>query len=191
VTTERKLGLDSILGGRQPQLLEPGGLDPSEWSIGEIDERGPAPQRERFAQLLSRLRGVACREVGPCLLDDALEPIRVQLPGLDAKQVAGTAGDEQLGLQEPAQLRDAVLDDLGRCRRRIALPELVNQAIARDDLVCMQQENRQQLALAHSAQLDRTISRADLEGAEDPILHLVSREITHGLPAGGNQRRSS
>jgi hypothetical protein len=69
-------------------------------------------------------------------------------------------------------LRDAVLDDLRRGRRRISLPELVDQAIARDDLVRVQEQDRQQLTLSRAPQRYRPPSRADLERTEDPIIHL-------------------
>ncbi len=174
VPAGRKLRLDPILGRGQTQLLEPRRLGPRKGRVAEVHERRPAPEADRVPQLLRCLRRRATSKVGPRLLDHSLEPIGVQLLGLDAEQVARAASDEQIGLQQLAQLRDAVLDDLPGRWRRIALPELVDQAIARDDLVCMQEEDRQQLSLARAAQRHLPISRADLEGTEDPVIHLVS-----------------
>src|SRR5829696_4511071 len=130
-------------------------------------------------------------EIGPGFLDGALEPVRVQLVGLDDHQVTRASGDQHIRLDQLAQLRDAVLDHLRGCRRRLALPELVDQAVAGDDLVRPQQENGHQLALAASPQRDQPISRADLEGTKDAVVHLAPwREITQRLPADGGARRT-
>jgi hypothetical protein len=139
--------------------------------VAEVGKRRPAPELGRVPELLRRLGGRTAGEVGPSVVDHALEPLRIQLLALDTKQVPRAAGDEQTWLKELSQLRDAVLNDLRRRRRRIALPELVDQAIARDDLVRVQEQHRQQLSLTRAPQRYLPNSRADLERTEDPVIH--------------------
>ena len=186
VAAELELGLDSILRRGRPQLLEPGRLCPRVRDVGAVGERRPTPKTECLAEGHRRLCRLAGPEVRPGLIDDPLEPVRVQLAGLDDEEVAGAPRHEHVRLDQLAQLRDAVLDHLRGRGRGVAFPELVDQAIARDDLVAPEEENRHQLALVDSAHRDESISCADLERAEDSVVHLAFwREITRRLPANG------
>ena len=173
MTAELELGLDSILGRRRPQFLEPDRLGPRKRDVGAVGERRATPQSERLPERLRRLRRLAGAEVGSGLIDGPLEPVRVQLVGLDDEEVTGAPGDEDVRLDQLAQLRDAVLDHLHGRRRRVALPELVDQTVAGDDLVRAKEENRHQLALTDAAQRDRPIACADLERAQDAVVHLA------------------
>ena len=47
--TKLELGLDPLLDGGQPQLLEPGGLVLGERLVREVGQRRTAPELERFA----------------------------------------------------------------------------------------------------------------------------------------------
>ncbi len=170
--TECELGLDPVLRGRRAQLLEPRRRGARKRRVAEVGKGAPPPELGRVPELLRRLRRHTTGEVRPSVLDHALEPLGIQLLWLDAEQVARAAGDEQARLQELSQLRDAVLDNLRRRRRRIALPQLVDEAVARDDLVRVQEEDRQQLSLTRAPQRYLPPSRADLERTEDPVIHL-------------------
>ena len=53
-------------------------------------------------------------------------------------------------------------------------PELVDQAIAREDMVCVHQEEREQRALLRTRQRQRLVPVANLQRAEYPVLHRTS-----------------
>ena len=73
--------------------------------------------------------------------------------------------------QRLSQLGDVDVDRLsGRRRGRLA-PELVDQALARDELVRMQEQDRQDEPLLQPAQRDRLALVDHLERPEDPVLH--------------------
>ena len=69
VAAEREVGLDPLLERRQPELLEPAGLDPRERLLAELGQRRPAPEGERLAQQARRAAGVGVARLG----DEPLE----------------------------------------------------------------------------------------------------------------------
>src|SRR5215216_8111920 len=83
-----------------------------------------------------------------------LEPAQVELPILDPQLVARRAGGEDptsaagaLGLEQVAELRDVHLERLSRRLGRALAPQRLDQAIARDDLVRMEQQNAEEQSL--------------------------------------------
>ena len=82
----------------------------------------------------------------------------VELVGADPESVATVCRRDRVAAvpgQHLAQLGDVDVDRLsGRGRRRLA-PELVDQALARDELVRMQEQDRQDEPLLQPAQRDR------------------------------------
>lgn len=72
------------------------------------------------------------------------------------------------------------LHDLVSARRRVALPEVVDQAIDAERLSGVDQQIDQQAAPLPRRQLDR-LGVIDLERAEDPELHAP----TFGTPKAG------
>ena len=64
--------------------------------------------------------------------------------------------------------------------RGLLRPQLLDQPARRDDLVRVEQEQREQAALPLPAQIERPISVQHLERPENPELHLPS---TPCLPA--------
>jgi hypothetical protein len=68
-------------------------------------------------------------------------------------------------------LRDVDLQRLLRSVRRLVGPERLNQAIAGNNSVRLEQEHCQQDALLLPSQVKRTPVGEDLERAEDPKLH--------------------
>ena len=162
VASKRKVGLDPLLEHGEAALLEARDLGPSEVVVGEIGQRRPAPQRERFAQLLGRFPrlGVAC------LVDQLLEPVHVELAGGDLQDVAAGPGEQHLVAERLAQLRDVALQRLGGGLRRLLAPELLDQALAPDELVRPQREDREQLALSAAADDERPIAVSDLKWAK-------------------------
>jgi hypothetical protein len=69
------------------------------------------------------------------------------------------------------QAGHGALEDLRRGLRRRLAPELVDQAVARHELVRVEQEQGEQSAVVAGADRDRPFAVDDLERAEDPELH--------------------
>jgi hypothetical protein len=59
------------------------------------------------------------------------------------------------------------LDGVARRRRRVLGPQLLDEAVAGDDPVSLQQQDRQQRALLRSTEREPVPVRADLERTED------------------------
>jgi hypothetical protein len=63
------------------------------------------------------------------------------------------------------------LQALGRGRRRLLAPQLVDQALGRQSLVGMQEQQRQHSALLGAAEREHLSLVAGLQRAEDPEVH--------------------
>jgi len=90
----------------------------------------------------------------------------VELARGDLEDVAAGPGDQHLGAENLAQLRDVALQRLGGGRRRPLAPELLDQALAPDELVRPQREDREQLALSAAAYCERPFAVSDLKWAK-------------------------
>src|SRR5437764_1118288 len=71
---------------------------------------------------------------------------------------------------------------LARGRRRLLLPERVDQSIARDDTVRLHQEQREQRALLLPTQVERKPVRSHLERAEKTELVADPYDATAPIP---------
>ena len=168
VHAELELRLDPLFEGSQVKLVEPARLRLCERLEGKVSQGRAMPELERVAQASGALaRGcVAHLECEP------LEAARVDRVRRDAEHVAGRTGLEELGAEHPAQPRDAVLDvGRRRARRRIA-PQLLDQRVDRDDLVGVDQQERQQRPLLGAAERQRFAGR---DGFQRPQQAKVDR----------------
>jgi hypothetical protein len=84
----RQVGLQPRLQRRQALLLQPRDLGRRERLRREIGKRRPAPQPQRLAQHLGRLRRLAVRQRLPPAANELLEARRVELFGLHVEPVA-------------------------------------------------------------------------------------------------------
>lgn len=112
----------------------------------ELGQRLTTPKSECPTKQIVRRRVVT---VGDCLtsLDgELLETINIQLSRPNAQQITRRGRGQALLAEALAKTRDIDLDVLRRCRRRVT-PELLDQPLARDRLVRVQKENRQQSIL--------------------------------------------
>ena len=96
-------------------------------------ELGQAPARATARAPRADSRGGALGLRLARLGDQPLEALQVDLLRLDLEQVAGRPRHERLGRQQLAQPRDVDLHDRHRRLGRLVAPELVDQAVARDD----------------------------------------------------------
>ena len=63
---------------------------------------------------------------------------------LDDEPIAGRRRLEYAFRQELPELRDVNLEGVARCVGRLVAPQRVDEAIARDDPICVQEQNREQ-----------------------------------------------
>src|SRR5207244_2870545 len=141
-------------------LLEPRDLSLCERVVGELRKRRAAPERERFPQRLGSLLGIAGGEFRPAFLEQPSKAVAVELARLDTKHVAVPAGQEDSvtgAVQRLAQPRDVHLNDLRGARRRLVRPELVDQAVARYDLVRVQKQEGENSALLAAAHIEHAL----------------------------------
>jgi hypothetical protein len=169
VTARLQVGVHTVLERGEPQALESGDLRSREVLVREVCERRPTPHRERLAKPSRRaLRGRFAR-----LGNDLLEARAVELVRLDAQQVARLARDESPLAELLAQARDVDLDALGRRARRPLRPQVIDQPRSRDDLVRMQQQDREQRALLSRPEVQRAPVLDHLQRAKEPEFHRI------------------
>ena len=176
VTAELEVGLDPILERGEPELVQPRDLGLRERLVADVLVRRPAPQLERLAEgrrrRLGRLRAPASRE--------ALEPLEVELAGLQAQAIAGPFGHDPVRSQPPAQRVHLDLERVRRARRRALAPQRVDQPVARGDLAARDQQAGQERDLLPGRELDAR----DLHGSQYAEVH-ETRGIVSRRPAVG------
>ena len=121
---------------------------------------GAAPERERLA------RGVA-------VLDQprrtARRPAR---PASTRSEIAGRPRDDAVGAERLPERVHVHLERARAARRRLLAPDAVDQAVDRDDLVRVEQEQREQRPRPLPAESDRpTVVAHHLQRPQQPELH--------------------
>ncbi len=150
---EREVGIDPPLDRQQAQLLQTRDRRLRERLVGEIRERRPTPEPERLAQQPGSGGGIGRGS----LLDEPLEAADVELVAVEPQDVAGRARDEQrgAGAERLAQPRDARLQRRRARLGRLARPELLDQPVRRDDLVGVEEQEREQVSLPRAREAPR------------------------------------
>ena len=152
MTARRERPLDLLFACGGAELLEARDLTLRPWLVPELGEREASPQCER---LLRSTFGHQRLEAG-----------RVELVGLEPERIPRwTRGDPVL-TQLLSQLRDVDLQGSLRGLRRPVAPERVDQPLARQDLVRVQQEDGEERARL-AAQGEGPSVGHDLEWPED------------------------
>ena len=172
MTPDGQVRIDALLEHGQPELLEPCDLGLRERLVSQVRERRPAPECKRVPKLA---RGRA-RVAPPRLIRQPLEAGQVELGRLDLEHVAGCPCSEPPIAELLAQPGDVDLDALGTGGRRGGPPQLVDQAVSRDELVRLEQKDRQERTLLDPAERERAITLDHLQWAQEPKVHTrVSR----------------
>ena len=149
---------DPRLERRQTALLQARRLRLGEGLVRDVRERRPAPERERLG--------------GRSLRDEPLEPLDVQLPLLHAQQIAGRARDDAVGAESLSQCVHVHLQRARAARRRLLAPDAVQQTVHGDDLVRVQQEQREQRPRPLPTESHRpTVVVHHLQRPQQPELH--------------------
>ena len=118
--------------------------------------------------------GLPVREAAPRLLDQPLETVEVELIRPETNRVAGRPGDERIRRQRLAEARHVDAQGSRGVTGRVYSPELVDQALAGNDLVRMEEEGGEEGALLRSADLKLAARIPNLDRSEDPKLHLTA-----------------
>ena len=184
MAAEREPRIDVVLDGGDPQLLQAADRLLGEALVAHVGQRRPAPQRERLGEGVRRVLGVA--GAAP-LRDELLEAPHVELVGRHARDVPGSLGDDQsrrrpVGLDRLAQLGHVALQRGRRRRRRRLAPDEVDQPLTRDDVVGVQQEDRQHASLARTAERRRLFTGSRLDAAEEPEVRFPAQGATVPRP---------
>ncbi len=166
VASASEVHIDPVLERGEVRPLEPCDLGMGKRLVPEVGQRSPAPQAERGLEEWSRL----VRRPPRGVRDEPLEPARVELVDTDAHEVPGRPRDEHAFAEHLPQLRDVALDHLHRRRRWLLAPERLAQAIDRNRLVRVEEQNREQCALLRAGERKHSIAVDDLEWAEDAVL---------------------
>ena len=167
VVPEREPCVHALLDRGHPKLLEALDLGPRERLVGAVRERIAAPERERLIEERVGLCGPAGRVRTPTLREQALEPAHVDPLRLDLERIPARARHEQLGRPEQfSQPRDLMVEAVARGSGRPLAPELVDQPVARNNLVGVEEEDREEGALLRTADRDHPLVLPDLERPE-------------------------
>ena len=174
VATEGQVGVDALLESVGVAFLEPDDLGPRECLVGDVRQSWPAPECERLAQPGGGVGGPFARKRLAALVHEPLETLHVQLAVLHLKHVAVVARLEPLPLavvERATQLADVVLENLRRRGRRRLAPQGIDQPIARNRLVAMQQQQDENDALPALSDRKGVIAVADLERSQQAKQH--------------------
>jgi hypothetical protein len=146
LAAERELDLDPILGRRKPELIEAVSLRPHERVELHVGKRPSAPERVRVAEHGGRTARIARGARGTAGVRQLLEAVCVELIGLDAQHVArglrrkpAVAVRVAARRERFAQTRDLQSESVVRPAGRLLRPESIDQLVARDDPVGVQQ----------------------------------------------------
>jgi hypothetical protein len=171
---ELQLGIDSLLDRLQAQLVEPGDLRLREGLEAEVGERLPPPEVECLPQSHRSPGGISTRPELAAGLHELLEAVEIELTGGELDEIARSTGANTLGAERLTQPGDVDLERLPRGLGRALSPELVDQALGADDLVGVQEQDRQRRSLLAGAERDLAVAvLPNLERPEDPELHRV------------------
>ena len=97
---KHEIGLDPLLEGFEPKLLEPSELGLRPGLVGELGQRLASPKRERLPQQHVRVR----RSGSPSVSDELLEPQQVKRPRIDSEPVSRGGGPDHDAAQRTAEL---------------------------------------------------------------------------------------
>ena len=158
---KRELGLDPQFDCGQAKLLETPGLVPAE-GFSELGEGGAAPERKRAGQQLPRLPWVVLRERLPGAGDRALETGEIEFVVAQFEQVARGACVQPRLRKHLPQLRHVDLHHLLRRVGHILAPERVDELLAGDCAIRVQEQDREERPLFARRDLHRHAIAQDL-----------------------------
>ena len=145
--------------------------------VRELRQGRSAPERERLPEAIGGRGGVAGAEAEPPVLDECGELVDVTGARGDAEDVARPLRHERLvavRVEDAAERRDGVLDDLAGGLRRVPVPQLLDDPVARHDLVRVHEQQRQERARSTRRERYRPCCPGHLDRPEEAVLHRCS-----------------
>jgi len=172
VPPEGKVGVDPLFECEEAQLLQAADRRLRERLVGEIAERGAAPEGQRAPQRARRLQWTVRGALGRGPLDRRLELVGVHHRVSRAQDVPAAGEREQLarrarrpiGIESPAQAGDILLHHVGAVLRRLVAPHRVDDLVGRHRPARLEQQHGEHRPLLRRAEVDRSA------GAERPHL---------------------
>ena len=89
IRAEGEIGVDSLLQRREAHVVQPSNLGLRERGKGQILQRRPPEQRERFAQGRCGSLQIAGRKRPPTLIHQGLEPLQIHSPSSTCSRYPG------------------------------------------------------------------------------------------------------
>jgi hypothetical protein len=172
VVPEREIDLDPLFEGGKASAVDPGSLVAREVLVAQVRQGLPPEKRQRRAEELGRVSRILC---GASLLDETLEPSKVDLLRPEPDDITRWPGLDHLRPEEFAQGRDVAVQRRRCGLGRVLTPQGVEQLLAPDDLVRPEHEQGQQGALLRTRWRHVVAVLDDLERPQDPNLHRRSK----------------
>ena len=170
VAAAGQVGFDALLDGGEAGLLEACRLGPGERHVRHFGERPTPPQGQGAPQGHRRDLVAAGGQLAPGVRQKRLEAGGVQVAGSHPQEVAGGPGHHDVvGPATPQRLPEPGEGGEGPVGR-LALPEVVNEALGGHDLVGGEEEPSQQDPFSASPDGDRATRTDHLNRAEDQEL---------------------
>jgi hypothetical protein len=186
VPARREHQVDELLPGGQLHLGQPCRLLPGPPGVGELRQRGTAPQAQRLPVAPGGLLGIGAGGRA-CIGDQIGEAEGVHLVRVDVEQVPGRTGQHRLAGhagrgQGPAQLGHPHLQRVRGVGRQRLAPQRVDQGRDGDHAPGRERQQRQQLPLTAPGQLPDLPVGDHLDRPEDADLHAtpLSEQVRSG-----------
>src|ERR687898_1021099 len=191
VLAEREVRLDSVLERGQPVLLQLRRRALGKYLEGEILERAAAPQCKRLAESIARVLRPPGTQRLPGLGDERVEAVEVELSKARPQQIAVPLRHEQAVAERLAQIRHVDLNRFGAGRGRPLPPQLVDQAISRDDLAAVKQQDGEHGPLLRTPQHQPPVALDGLKRSQDPKLDHAAFSLATTLPPRPSLRQAA
>ena len=153
MAAEGEVRLQALFETAEPKLVQAPRFQREGAAVGHVAERGPAPERERRAQASRGEPGRPALERVASFAEEALEPPDVELIRLDLQSVPGRPSRERLGAECRTKAGDVDPQRRLGTRRRGAVPEPVDEPVARYRAPRLDEEQGQQCPLPSTADL--------------------------------------
>ena len=170
VPADQEPRLEAVLQRRQAQLAQAAQRTAHRCVELELRERRAAPERERPLEDRGGLLGAAGQQCLPPLAAQPLEAVHIEPFRVDPKDVAVQLGHERRvrapRRHELADLRQVDVQGGGDRARPLGAPHPLDQPLARDGLVGVQEQECEQRALPRAAERERLAVDTGLERPE-------------------------
>jgi hypothetical protein len=176
VASEGEVRFDPGLDRGQSELLQTSDFGLGEGFEGEVCEWRSPPKCECIVKRRRSSLGITARELPPASLQQSLEAACIQPLWPYAQHVARGVREQELFAcsvcEEPPQPREInVQDGFDRLRGSIP-PELLDESLTRDGLVCVHEEEPEEGALFRTTEREYLLAPDHFKRPEDAKLEI-------------------